>query len=612
MFRAHGPRGAVAIKMLGPASDLDDAAQARFRREIGALQQLAHPRLVRLLDHGVDPELGLYLVLPLLAGVNLRTLCAGRALCPEAALLLLHPIAEATAALHAAGYVHRDLKPENAIADPDGGVTVIDLGLAWRHGMTRHTETGAVVGSVGYMSPEQLEARPVDARADVWALGVMLYEWIVGSRPFARGRPAEEGAAMLLGRFPRLTSADRRASDELANLVARCLDVEPARRPSAVQLVRELGDMIDWTDAIAVERAAVIADPVGYQARVAPLRAQRLERRARDAIESGQPFVALGWCDRGLAYVPDHAGLLALVASAELATARVPPPIDASASPGDAAPPAASAFAAPSTPPGRSPFARWALPAAALAVAVGVVIGVVAIASRERHPSAVSTVAPAPSTPPADRDRELMHDTLALFAHALAAPPSSGPSSPPSDQGFAIMHDTLSLFARALAARDGASRPAPETDPDTTEQPTTATGWLTHARTQSPAAAVASIRQALALAPEWSDAQAALCLALAAAHDDGALPACEIAIARRPHDVAMIVARSSARMHAGQLAAALADANRAVAADPDPKWRRWRAQVRTAVGDAAGATRDRASACQLGDAVACEPPAATP
>src|SRR5262249_50865194 len=163
-------------------------------------------------------------------------------------------------------------KPENVIAGPDGSITVIDLGLAWREGMTRHTDTGAAVGSVGYMAPEQIEGSPVDTRADVWALGVMIYEWIAGKRPFARPRPAEEAAAMLLGACPRLTAADRRCDDELAELVARCLAVDPAKRPTVAELATAVDAMIDWTDAIPGERAAVIADPLGYQARVAPFR----------------------------------------------------------------------------------------------------------------------------------------------------------------------------------------------------------------------------------------------------------------------------------------------------------------------------------------------------
>ncbi|HSK01863.1 MAG TPA: serine/threonine-protein kinase, partial [Kofleriaceae bacterium] len=324
VYRARGPAGPVAIKLLGPASDMDDAARARFRREIAALGQLAHPHLVSMVDHGVDAELGPYLVLPLLAGHTLRELCGNRALCPEAALLLAQPIVQATAALHAAGYVHRDLKPENVIAGPDGSITVIDLGLAWRDGMTRHTDTGAAVGSVGYMAPEQIEGGSVDTRADVWALGVMLYEWIAGKRPFARARPAEEAAAMLLGQFPRLTAADRRCEDELAELAGRCLAVDPAKRPTAAELAASIDAMIDWAEATPAERAAVIADPVAYQARVAPFRVRRMERLAREALDAGKPFAALAYCDRGLAYTPDHPQLLELVARAEGATARAP------------------------------------------------------------------------------------------------------------------------------------------------------------------------------------------------------------------------------------------------------------------------------------------------
>ena len=301
MYRARGPEGAVAVKVLAPASDMDDAARARFLREIGALGQITHPNLVRLIDHGIDPELGPYLVLPLLAGTNLRALCGNRAICPEAALLVIQPVAHATAALHAAGYVHRDLKPENAIAAPDGSITVIDLGLAWREGMTRHTDTGTAVGSVGYMAPEQIEGRTVDGRTDVWALGVILYEMIAGKRPFSRARPAEEAAAALLGSCPRLTAADRRASEELADLVARCLALDPARRPSAAELATAIDALIDWTDDVIGERAAAVADPVEYQARVAPFRTRRVERLAREAIEGGAPFAALAHCDRGLA-----------------------------------------------------------------------------------------------------------------------------------------------------------------------------------------------------------------------------------------------------------------------------------------------------------------------
>ena len=240
------------MKVLGPASDLDDAARARFHREIAALGQIDHPNLVKLIDHGIDPELGPYLVLPLLAGTNLRSLCSGRLLSRSGAAVDRSRSSHATAALHAHGYVHRDLKPENAIAAPDGTITVIDLGLAWREGMTRHTDTGAAVGSVGYMAPEQIEGRAVDDRADVWALGVMIYELIAGKRPFARPRPAEEAAAALLGACPKLTAADRRG--ERAALAswsrAASRSIRRSARPPQSSRLRSTA-MIDWTDDVS-------------------------------------------------------------------------------------------------------------------------------------------------------------------------------------------------------------------------------------------------------------------------------------------------------------------------------------------------------------------------
>jgi hypothetical protein len=580
VFRARGPEGPVAIKLLGPASDMDDAARARFRREIAALGQLAHPHLVSMIDHGVDSELGPYLVLPLLAGSTLRELVAARALCPEAALLLIQPMVDATAALHAAGYVHRDLKPENAIASPGGDLKVIDLGLAWREGMTRHTDTGAAVGSVGYMAPEQIEGRPVDARADVWALGVMLYEWIAGKRPFSRARPAEEAAAMLLGQFPRLTAADRRCDDALAELVTRCLASDPAKRPSAAELATAIASMIDWTDDVATERAAVIADPAGYQARIAPFRVRRMERLAREAIDAGKPFAALAYCDRGLAYSPDHAQLLELVAAAEAKAAgtRPPPgtPVDHIVT-APARPSALAAITETATPiavaapsePTRKRRARWPwLVAAGVLVWFGAIGAYVLVPDRKPKPT------PEPS---------LQVDTSKLD---------------PKDRELA--NGLVNIFGRALDKVPDHAPPQKYVTP-----PTTAQGWLELAATQPPAEAVTSIRQALALSPTWLDAQIALCASLAATKDAGALAACEVPLRRKPDDVALLASHGAALLQTGDAKAALIDLDRVVAADPDPKWRRLRARARTAAGDTTGARQDLEHACQLGDAAAC-------
>ncbi len=582
VYRATGPAGTVAVKLIGSAHDLDEAALARFRREITTLDELSHPNLIGLLDHGVDVELGPYLVLPLLTGVTLRELCRGRAVCPEAALLLILPIAEATGALHARGYVHRDLKPENAIATPDGTITVIDLGLAWGDGMSRHTESGAAVGSVGYMSPEQLDGRAVDGRTDIWALGVMLYELIAGKRPFARSRPTEEVAATLLGSYSRLSAADRRTGDALADLVASCLATDPTKRPSLDELVPRLAAMIDWAPAeqLATERASVVADPVGYQQRVAAFRVRRLERLAREAITGGKPFVALAICDRGLAYAPDHPVLVELIASAEAATAQRPPATaseelalarsETIASARGASPPVT---AAPSTVARRS--GRTAMIAiGATAVAIGVVF-VIARQTAKPDPWAASSPAtPTVTTTSAidDRDRTLMRDFVGVFSKALD---QNGPAS------------------------GSAPRPPGGT-------PTTATGWMALARTQGPADAVTSLRHALRLSPDWPEARAALCLALAATEDAGALEVCTASLRHSPADVGLHAARAAVLIRENRHVEALADLDVVVAADPAPKWRRARAVSRSAVGDAAGAQQDLEHACQLGDAVACQ------
>jgi hypothetical protein len=481
VYRATGPTGTVAVKILGPAGELDAAARARFDREIATLAQLSHPNLVQLVDRGTDPDLGSYLVLPLLAGINLRGLCSGKSLCPEAALLLLAPIIAATAALHDAGFVHRDLKPENAIAAPDGTITVIDLGLAWSDGMTRHTDTGAAVGSVGYMAPEQIDGRPVGGAADVWALGVMLYEWIAGKRPFQRARPSEEAAAVMLASSARLDAVDRRCSAALADLVASCLALDPKARPTAQALGDVVAAQIDWTDDVTRERATAVADPVGYVGRVAAFRVRQLERLAEDALADAKPFVALACCDRALAYTPDHAPLLELVTRAEAATARARP---------------------------AKPTERWRWKWPAIALAGCAVATTAAVALVSRHPTA-----PADPwgggyyTPPSqeelaraaaerDKDRELLKGT------------------------FTVMGGIAKMFDR----HDQVNDPLPGAPPGS---PTTARGWLQQARRQDPHDAVISLRYALEIDPDWDEAAGALCRVLRASKDSAAHAACK-------------------------------------------------------------------------------------
>jgi Flp pilus assembly protein TadD len=169
------------------------------------------------------------------------------------------------------------------------------------------------------------------------------------------------------------------------------------------------------------------------------------------------------------------------------------------------------------------------------------------------------------------------------------------------DRDRELAHDFISLFGKALDSRDGAPRATGASGPTAT----TARGWLDLAETQPPAQAVVSVRHALALSPDWPEAEVALCVTLAASEDDGALAACDVAVRAKPGDTNALAARAAAHLRAGRAADAIADLDRVIAADPDPKWRRLRARAKERAGDAKGAAHDLAAACQLGDAAAC-------
>ena len=328
VYRAQDPNGGeVAVKLLGGSAESKPQIRKRFERETRALARLQHANLLKLLDAGVDPLHGPYLVTPLIAGQTLRRFSADRRLSPGSALTLIEPLLEGLAVMHAAGLVHRDLKPENVLLTRSGRLVLVDLGLVLGSQDTRLTSEGAVVGSIPYMSPEQIEGGAVGPQSDVWSVGVMVYELITGRRPFARQRQSEEVAAICRSEYAGLGQLDRRVGDELSCLIDTCLCPAVSGRPKdAGQLLARLRPLRPKTCPAGRSEAMVelVRNPQAFENALADSERDELQARARAAIETGDGFAALRLLDRALAHRPDDPALAFLVDRATVACAKDP------------------------------------------------------------------------------------------------------------------------------------------------------------------------------------------------------------------------------------------------------------------------------------------------
>ncbi|HET9989818.1 MAG TPA: serine/threonine-protein kinase [Kofleriaceae bacterium] len=217
----------VAIKVLAP--NLPEQFQVRFEREARAIARLDHPGCVRIFDHGREAGRQ-YIAMELLEGPTLASVLAdeGQLAIPRA-LAITRDLVRALAHAHGRGVLHRDLKPENIILVARGAV-IIDFGLAALHDAAPLTRDGMCIGSPSYLAPERLRGAPHDERADLYAVGVILYEMLAGLKPFVGATP-EEVMLHALERPPRPLRATRgELPAALEQLVLRALAKDPARR----------------------------------------------------------------------------------------------------------------------------------------------------------------------------------------------------------------------------------------------------------------------------------------------------------------------------------------------------------------------------------------------
>jgi eukaryotic-like serine/threonine-protein kinase len=230
----------VAVKVLSPPYAQDPVFVERFRREARSAARLSHPNIVAVFDSGSDADQH-YLVMEYVPGQSLAQLLAGQArLAPRQAAELAVEVCAALAAAHAQGLVHRDVKPGNVLVDPDGRVKVTDLGIVKAAAATTLTGTGVVLGRAAYLSPEQAQGEPVDARSDLYSLGCVLYELLCGSPPFGSGAdgPPVAIATRHLHKPPEPPSARNPQVDAgLDAVVLTALAKDPAQRyQSAIDL----------------------------------------------------------------------------------------------------------------------------------------------------------------------------------------------------------------------------------------------------------------------------------------------------------------------------------------------------------------------------------------
>lgn len=255
----------VAVKIL-KAEYADDATfRARLQAEARNTAGLHHPGIAQVFDHGdaVDPASGrptAYLVMELVPGKPLSDLLAGgRSLRPEAAADIVAQAAAAIEAAHQQGIVHRDVKPANLIVNPNGSVKVTDFGIARAADAVPLTQTGQVIGTPHYLSPEQARGLPATPASDIYALGVVLYECLSGSRPFTADAPVAVAMQHLRDDVPPLPES---VPPGLAALCMGCLAKEPEERVgSAAELEQQLREP-DWQGSLATGTAGTGAATV--------------------------------------------------------------------------------------------------------------------------------------------------------------------------------------------------------------------------------------------------------------------------------------------------------------------------------------------------------------
>jgi Tol biopolymer transport system component len=285
VYRARDTRLSreVALKVLPTELSADAERLSRFEQEARSASALNHPNIVVVYDVGRS-ETTSWIAMELIEGKTLRGLLADGPLPERRLLQIAAQAADGLARAHSAGIVHRDLKPENLMISRDGFVKILDFGLvklapAGAEGLSemptaapRQTASGVLLGTVGYMSPEQASGRPVDFRSDQFSFGSILYEMVTGRRAFSRPTAAETLAAIIREEPKAITAAELRGTLPLGWLLQRCLAKEPEERYASTRdLARDLANLRDHVSEAGGAPVDVLPAPKARRRIAGPL-----------------------------------------------------------------------------------------------------------------------------------------------------------------------------------------------------------------------------------------------------------------------------------------------------------------------------------------------------
>ena len=244
----------VAVKVMHSHLAQDEQFVSRFIREAKAAASLSHPNIVAVLDQGWNQGGApcVFIVMELIEGATLRDYIIKQgALSTERALSIITPVASALAAAHKLGIVHRDIKPENILVSKEGRIKIADFGLARGAllGNTMTAESSVILGSVSYLSPEQVQRGVADARSDIYSLGIVLFEILTGQKPYQGEDPVQVAIKHVNERVPAPSTIKPGLSIEIDQLVLSTTAIDPDKRPrDAVILLEKLRELSEKLD----------------------------------------------------------------------------------------------------------------------------------------------------------------------------------------------------------------------------------------------------------------------------------------------------------------------------------------------------------------------------